>query len=97
MEVRVPSMLRDLVPWYLTHSTETLFEMERAVAAQDFASVQLAAHGLKGSGGSYGMSHLTELAAAVENAARSSDTARMSKGIAAMKEYLASVDLVFDP
>ncbi|MEK6677479.1 MAG: Hpt domain-containing protein [Planctomycetota bacterium] len=60
----------DLVEQFIDALPERIANMIRATRAADFDALRVAAHQLKGSGGGYGYSVLTECAAKLEGSAK---------------------------
>jgi HPt (histidine-containing phosphotransfer) domain-containing protein len=66
--------LKELVELFVVEMPDRIAAMERALSNGDREALELAAHQLKGSAGSYGFHGLTPLAAAVEDALRAGES-----------------------
>ena len=62
----------------------------------DFATVESLGHGMKGAGGSWGFQGITDIGAALEQAAESADTDASRKWVGELSRYLDRVEIVSD-
>lgn len=69
--VKTDPSFAELVTQFVEGLGERLANMDGAIRAADFERLRVAAHQLKGSGGGYGYSILTELAGGLEKHAKS--------------------------
>lgn len=72
--VHIDASFEPLVPKFLTNRKNEVMTMQEALTAQDFETVRVVAQGVNGAGGSYGFDRITEIAAGVEQAARTCDS-----------------------
>ncbi len=94
--VHIDASFEPLIPKFLANRTKEVVTMREALTAQDFATVRTVAHGMKGAGGSYGFDRITEIAAAVEQAAKTGDTSTIECHLPVLSSYLAQVKVVYD-
>ena len=71
--VRANPKLADLIPGFLQNRRRDVIAMLEALDRSDFATVESLGHGMKGAGGSWGFQAITDIGAALEQAARSAD------------------------
>ena len=69
-DVEISSTLDDLIPTYLDNRRRDIQTIRAAVDRADLQMIVLIAHKIKGSGATYGFSRLSDLARAIEVAAR---------------------------
>jgi len=62
----------------------------------DFETVESLGHGMKGAGGSYGFPGITDIGAALEQAAESADTEASRKWVGELSKYLDRVEILSD-
>ena len=62
----------------------------------DFEAVESLGHGMKGAGGSFGFEAITDIGAALEQAAASTDTDASRKCVGELSSYLDHVEVVSD-
>ncbi|MGD2111672.1 MAG: Hpt domain-containing protein [Phycisphaerae bacterium] len=78
--------LEQLVLDFLDGLRKRLDSMQDAIRDQDFASLQTAAHQLKGSGGSYGYPIITRCAAELEEHAKTAALEDCQTALARLRE-----------
>ncbi len=91
--IQMPEGLEEIVPAYLVQRQEDARTLADLLAISDFASIQRIAHDMKGTGTSYGFEQLTQLGAAIEDAAQESNSQRLGKSVAELSAYLSRVQL----
>ena len=62
----------------------------------DFETVESLGHGMRGAGGSYGFQAITDIGAALEQAAESADADASRKWVGELSSYLDRVEVVSD-
>jgi CheY-like chemotaxis protein/HPt (histidine-containing phosphotransfer) domain-containing protein len=73
---------------YLAKCRRELPIITSLLATRDFAALQLMGHTLKGSGGCFGLSELTQLGSVLEECARGADEAGCGRQVQTLKTYL---------
>ena len=91
--VSVDAQIVTLVPRYLANRVADVTKIRTALAQADFETIRSAAHGMKGSGGGYGLPEISRLGSAMEQSARSRDAAAIDGLVTALETYLASVEI----
>lgn len=94
--VHIDASFEPLIPNFLTNRKREVVTMQTALAAQDFETVRTLAHGMKGAGGSYGFDRITDMAAVVEQAAKTGDAPTLERDLPALGSYLDQVKVVYD-
>ncbi len=88
--------LEDIIPDYLEdRKAECPVIRERALKGQ-FEDVRTAAHGMKGSGGCYGFSRISEIGRDIELAAKNSNLDEVLKQIDTLEAYLQAVEVRYE-
>ncbi len=80
--------VRKLLPTYLERRQADIQRIEAALAAGDFATVGAIAHGLKGSGGLYGLQPISDFGAELERAAKVAERAAAQRSVDSLRDYL---------
>ncbi|MBE7440136.1 MAG: Hpt domain-containing protein [Spirochaetales bacterium] len=93
MIVTIDADLQPIVPGYLSRVEEEVGQMRAALENGDFLTVSRIAHNWKGSGGGYGLNRISEVGAALEEAAQRKDVEAMSGSLQSIQSFLASVDI----
>lgn len=94
--VRIDKDLEDLVPEFLDNRRADVDAIGNANAAQDFETVRVLGHSMKGSGGGFGFDDITVIGAALEQAARAKNPAAIGAGLEKLADYLARVEVIYD-
>ncbi len=80
--------VRKLLPTYLERRQTDIQTIEAALAAGDFDTVGAIAHGLKGSGGLYGLQSISDFGAELERAAKAGESEAAQRSVDSLKDYL---------
>jgi PAS domain S-box-containing protein len=94
--VRAEPKLADLIPVFLQNCRKNAITMLDALDRGDFETVEILGHGMRGAGGSYGFQAITDIGAALEQAAESADTDASRKWVGELSRYLDRVEIIFD-
>ncbi len=94
--VRVNAKFADLAPGFLQNRRQDVIAILDALDRGDFATVESLGHGMKGAGGSWGFQAITDIGAAVEQAAASADADASRKWVGELARYLDRVEIVAD-
>jgi PAS domain S-box-containing protein len=86
----------DLIPGFLQNRRQDVIAMLDALDRGDFETVESLGHGMKGAGGNYGFQAITDIGAALEQAAESADTDASRKWVGELSRYLDRVEIVSD-
>ncbi len=94
--VRAEPKLADLIPVFLQNCRKNVITMLDALDRGDFETVEILGHGMRGAGGSYGFQAITDIGAALEQAAESADNDASRKWVGELSRYLDRVEIIFD-
>jgi DNA-binding response OmpR family regulator len=86
----------DLIPGFLQNRRQDVIAMLDALDRADFETVESLGHGMKGAGGSWGFQGITDIGAALEQAAESADDDSSRKWVSELSRYLDRVEIVSD-
>ena len=96
IRIRVDTDLQELIPGYLVNREKDLLIYQQALEKDDFDSIALLGHSMKGSGGGYGFNDLSQIGRAIEKAAKSRDKESVRKSIIDLTAYLKKLEIVYD-
>ncbi len=82
-------------PAYLEKRRKDVANYRQALASEDFETVRMLGHKMKGTGTGYGFPFLTEVGGAIEKAAVERDRTAMEKGVERLAWYLEKVVLEY--
>jgi PAS domain S-box-containing protein len=94
--VRVNPKFADLIPGFLQNRRQDVSAILDALDRGDFQTVESLGHGMKGAGGSFGFQAITDIGAALEQAAESADNDALRKGVIELSSYLDRVEIACD-
>lgn len=93
--VTIDSGLKELVAGYLKNRRHDVETLRTSLHKGDFETLRILGHSMKGSGGGYGFDRITELGAALEQAAKGRDAAALAALTAELSDYLARLEVVY--
>ena len=70
--------------------------MRDALDRGDFETVEFLGHGMRGAGGMFGFQAITDIGAALEQAAESADTDALRKWMVELSQYLDRAEIISD-
>jgi HPt (histidine-containing phosphotransfer) domain-containing protein len=83
------------MPKFLANRRRDAGEILDALAKGDLGKVRTIGHGVKGAGGTYGSTVISQLGARIEQAAIEQRTETVEADVRALIDYLDRVELVF--
>lgn len=93
--VQVDADLEDLIPGYLQNRRQDVDSILQALENQDFETIRVLGHTMKGTGGGYGFDAITDIGRALEEAAKNKNVQAISREVVALRDYLQAVEVVF--
>lgn len=94
--VQVDPDLEDLIPGFLSNRATDLETLREALAAENYQSIQSIGHSLKGVGGGYGFTGMSEIGAAIEAAAKQQGLEELKGLVERYGSYLDAVEVKFE-
>jgi PAS domain S-box-containing protein len=86
----------DRVQLFLRNCRQNGLTMLDALDRGDFETVELLGHGMRGAGGMFGFQAITDIGAALEQAAEGADTDESRKWVGELSRYLDRIEIVSD-
>jgi len=96
IRVVVETGMEDIVPAYLDKRHADIPKYRQALMEEDFDTLRMLGHKLKGTGAGYGFEMLTTIGGLIEQAALKRDTAKLRSEVDALEQYLNRVELQFN-
>lgn len=84
----------DRIPAYLQNCRQNGIAMQEALDRVDFKALANLGHQMHGSGGMFGFQAITDIGAAIEQAAESVDTESSRKWVGELSTYLDRVEAI---
>ena len=86
--------LIDLIPRYLENRWSDIRAIEVALEKEDFETVRLLGHSMKGSGGGYGLHAVTDIGREIEEAAKAADPDTTREWLDKLADFLERVKVI---
>jgi CheY-like chemotaxis protein len=96
IRIRVNPKIADLIPGFLEHRRNDVTAIRDALDEGDFEIVERLGHGMRGAGGSWGFQGITDIGAALEEAANHGDAGLCRKWADDLSGYLDRLEVVYD-
>ena len=94
--VHVESDLEEIIPDFLDITNQDIDNMLAALEKDDFETLQLTGHTLKGSGGGYGFDTISEIGRAIEQAAKIKEKGEIEIKLKSLVSYMNKIEIVYD-
>jgi HPt (histidine-containing phosphotransfer) domain-containing protein len=88
--------LRALIPEFLENRWADLKAMQEAVSGEEFETVRIRGHRMKGSGGGYGFDRLSEIGRELEQAAEQKNRVEIEKLLQRLEDYLGRIEVGYE-
>jgi len=96
IRIRVDPVLQELIPGYLENRGKDLLVYQQALENENFDTIGILGHSMKGSGGGYGFNDLSSIGRAIEKAAMNKDKESIRQSIIDLEEFLKKLEVVYD-
>ena len=96
IRIRANPTLADLIPEFLENRRNDVTAIRDALLEGDFEIIERLGHGMRGAGGSWGFQGITDIGAALEEAAKYSDAGTSLKWVGELSSYLDRLVVVYD-
>jgi HPt (histidine-containing phosphotransfer) domain-containing protein len=93
--LEVSAELEALMPTFFANRRRDVEKIVKALARGDFDRIRAIGHGVKGAGGTYGSTVISQLGARIEQAAIDQKVEEIDADVRALADYLERVELVF--
>jgi HPt (histidine-containing phosphotransfer) domain-containing protein len=92
--IHVDPDLADLIPGFLDKRRKDTVALLAALERSEFETIRILGHSMKGSGGGYGFDAISEIGAALEQAAKSNNSAEIRQQVSDLSSYLDRVEVI---
>ncbi len=86
--------LLTLVPNYLAHRQQDVNTIKTALAQDNYESIQMIGHRMRGSGGGYGFNTISEIGEVLEEAAKGKNQEMIRQSAHQLADYLNRVEVL---
>jgi len=87
--------LETIVPGFLENRRKDAAALDTALQGNDWMTLRLLGHRMKGDGGGYGFEEISRIGEALEQAAMREDRAVVQSQTTALADFLAKVEIVY--
>ena len=94
--VRINPKFAHLIPAYLESCRQKVIALQDALDQRDFQTLELLGHGVRGAGGMFGFPAITDIGAAIQQAAGSADIDASRRWVAELSSCLDRVERTSD-
>ena len=94
--VRVDPELVAAIPGFLEHRRQDVVSLRAALERDDFETIRVVGHRIRGSGSGYGFETITQLGELLEQAGRNRIPDEIPRWVAELADYLERVEIVND-
>jgi signal transduction histidine kinase len=88
--------IADLIPKFLDNRQKDIVMIESALEINDFETIRILGHSMKGAGGGYGFDGVTEIGKNLEEAAKEADSNKIRNGVHELAQYRSKVEVIYD-
>ena len=93
--VAIDPDLEDIVPGFLENRRHDVIALQAAIHSDDFKTITILGHRMKGDGGGYGFEAISTIGAALEQAAARQDRPSIKRLTTELEEFLGTVKVVY--
>ena len=94
--VKIDPDLEDLIPIYIGTKRKDIASMLEALPNEDYETIRLLGHSMKGSGGGYGFDAISEIGKTIEQAAKDKNDVQIKTSVEELSSYLERVEVVYE-
>lgn len=94
--VRTDVLFKDLVPGFLNNRRRDVISIQEALERGNFEAILLLGHKMRGDGGGYGFDAISEIGAALEQAAKMQDSDKIRRYAEELSGFVERVEVVYD-
>ncbi len=93
--VNVDSDIEDLIPGFLENRQKDVKSIYDALEKEDFETIRILGHSMKGAGGGYGFDEITDIGRSIEESAEGKNQEEIKKWVINLSNYLDRVEIVY--
>jgi len=93
--VNVDSDIEDLIPGFLENRQEDVKSIYDALEKEDYETIRILGHSMKGAGGGYGFDEITDIGRSIEESAEGKNQEEVKKWVINLSNYLDRVEIVY--
>ncbi|WP_218838249.1 hypothetical protein [Bacillus sp. FJAT-45350] len=94
--VIVDSDLEDLIPGFLMNRENDLVKLKESLSANDFETIRIIGHSMKGFGSGYGFDFISEVGFELEKSAKQKQVEEIETHIKSIEDYLQTIEIRYE-
>lgn len=94
--IRIDPELADLIPGYLNNRRNDINMIRSSLENNDFPTIELLGHSMKGSGGAYGFDDISDIGGAIEMAAKDGNSEVIKNELVKLFSYLDNMEISYE-
>jgi len=95
-KVRIDKDLEDLIPGYIENRQKDIKSILFSLEKEDYESIRILGHSMKGSGGGYGFDAITRIGKSIEEAAKNKNGSEIKKQVEELSYYIAGIEITYE-
>lgn len=93
--VHIDEDIKEIVPEFLENIHKNIKSISSSLSKEDYKSIEIIGHKMKGSGSGYGFDYITDLGSSLEKAAKDKSNIIIQRDLAELAAYLEKVEIVY--
>ena len=93
--VYVDAEIMELIPGFLENRQDDVDAMVEACGQNDYETIRVLGHNMKGAGGGYGFDAITDIGSSLEQSAKRQDSEQVRKLVGDLSTYLDRLEVVY--
>ncbi|HHT9136727.1 MAG TPA: Hpt domain-containing protein [Candidatus Wunengus sp. YC60] len=94
--VHIDPDLKNLIPGFLQHKRDDIKTILEALAKNDYETVRVLGHSMKGAGAGYGFDAISTIGLSIEQAAKGKNSLEIQKQVDKLTTYLGCVEIIYE-
>lgn len=91
ISVVIDEDLMDLIPGFLENRDKDIIAMREAIEKNDYESIRIIGHSMKGFGSGYGFDYISEVGYEIEKSAKAQISNEIESQIKSLEDYLKCI------
>ena len=96
ISIKVDPEIQDLIPGFLDNRIHDIETMKEALAEEDYETIRVLGHRMKGNGAGYGFEAITTIGQFLEQSAKEEDPDEILRWIDELSTYLERIEVIYE-
>jgi HPt (histidine-containing phosphotransfer) domain-containing protein len=94
--IRIDRDLEDLIPGYIENRQKDMKSILASLENEDYETIRILGHSMKGSGGGYGFDKITEIGKSIEQAAIDINSREIKNQIEELSCFIKGIEIIYE-